>query len=222
MSPLHHQTSENDNVSMTHDIEPLSEMMSFSDLLPIELEDWTNSFSSMNFEPLSIKSPQRCVSFGGIQSLDFIESSRDMTDQDIEDRWFTRSELADFKVRARTLLKDEYNGKDLGEEESTRGMDIYFPSRQKSHAKYIYHVMQAYHVECKGNPEHVALLCERWSTKARDRAIVAAAQDFYQAYFPHMAQPQAFGGKVRAAPVQRQNKRLATAELRAPARTRSL
>jgi hypothetical protein len=211
-------------------MEPLSDMMNLDDLLPIELEDWTNSCSSLSLEPTSTTKPQqqqqqrRSVSFGGIQSLDFIESSRDMTDQDLEDRWFTRSELADFKLRARTLFKDEYNGKDVGEDESTRGMDIYYPSRQKSHAKYIYHVMHAFHVECKGNPEHVAMLCERWSTKARDRAIVAAAQDFYQAYFPHMAQPQTFGGvgKARPAPVQRQNKRLAPSELRAPARTRSL
>lgn len=199
--------------------------MSFDDdPLPIELEDWTNSGSFLNIEPTFIHSLQqkRSVSFGGIQSLDFIESSRDMTDQDLEDRWFTRSELADFKFRARALFKDEHNGKVVGEEESTRGMDVYYPSRQKSHAKYIYHVMQAFHVQCKGNPEHVALLCERWSAKARDRAIVTAAQDFYQAYFPHMAQPKTLGKTPRAAPVQRQNKRLATGDLRAPARTRSL
>lgn len=222
-SPYSSSSAENDTFLITPEMLSLSDMMDLDELLPIEQDDFLRSCSSLTDFPQYMSKPQQSVTFGGIQSLDFIESSRDMTDQDIEDRWFTRSQLYDFKRNARTLCKEEHRGKDIGEDESTRGMDVYFPARQKSHSKYIYHVMQAFHVDCKGNPEYVAQLCEKWSAKSRDRAMLAGIQDFYQAYFPHMAHSSKNAvGKVATAPIPRPHKRSASVDMRAPPRTRSL
>ncbi len=220
MSPSPY-ASENDTFPVSPEMIPLSDLMDIDELLPIEQDDFLRSCSSLG--PYPDTSGSKTVTFGGIQSLDFIESSRDMTDQDVEDRWFTKAQLCEFKRTARTLCKEEHSGKDIGDDNSTRGMDVYFPARQKTHAKYIYHVMRAINVECKGNPEYVAQLCEKWSTKSRDRALVIAVEDFYHAYYPHIAQAKGISKTSQATTaIQRSNKRSAPTELRAPARTRSL
>lgn len=222
MSPSPY-AAENDTVPTCPQVFALSDMLELDDLLPIEQEELLKSFSSLSYSSFTSES-QRNVTFGGIQSIHYIESSRDMTDEDVEDRWFTRSQLYDFKRAARTLCKEELSGKDIGCDESTRGMDVYFPARQKTHSKYIHHVMEAYHVQCQGNPEHVAQLCEKWGTKSRDRAAVAGVQDFYHAYFPHMVSMAQVGASkpTRPTPIQRPNKRSASMDPMVPQRNRSL
>jgi len=66
--------------------------------------------------------------------------------------------------------------------DSTRGLDVYYPSRQRFCKKYIQHVLEAYHVRCVGNDEHVALLAEKWGKKSLMRAISMAKKDFVVAY----------------------------------------
>lgn len=188
MSPSPY-SAENDTLMITPQMAPLSDLMELDELLPIEQDELLKSSSSLSFYPCTFDQPARKnVSFGGIKSINYIESARDMSNQDVEDRWFTRSQLGEFKASARTLAKQEYHGKPISSLESTRGMDVYFPHRQRYHAKYVQHVLEAYHVRCKGNPELVAQLCENWSTKSRDRSMVAGIEDFYSANVPAMQQ----------------------------------
>jgi hypothetical protein len=253
--------SENDTFMISLPTQPLDcnemNMTDLDALLPIEQEDLLKSFSSMSFDASTFlfdddmidvneNQPRSRVSVGGIQSIDYIESARDMTDQDIEDRWFTRSQLQGFKAAARALCSAKKAGKDIGVEESTRGMEAYLPGRSKTCAKFIYHVLDAFHVQCKGNPEYVGLLSEKWSTRSRDRAKAAGEQDYYQAYLPHLASGQpprarstptktvvattvvaaaaaaSCHKRVMPAAVQRSNKRPVSADFRIPERTRSL
>ena len=183
-------SAENDTLMVTPQMAPLSDLMELDELLPIEQDDMMKSSSSLSFYPCTFDRPvpRKSVSFGGIQSIDYIESARDMSMEDVEDRWFTREQLQEFKASARTLAKLEYHGKPISNLESTRGMDVYFPQRQRSHSKYVKSVLEAYHVRCKGDPELVAQLCEKWSTKSRDRSMLTGIEDFYSAYVPAMQQ----------------------------------
>jgi len=67
--------------------------------------------------------------------------------------------------------------------DSIRGLDVYAPSRQRYTKKYIKHVLEAYHVRCVGNDEHVALLAEKWSKKSLARAVSMGEKDYLAAYF---------------------------------------
>jgi hypothetical protein len=175
---------------MTPNAVSLDELIRLEDVLPIEHDELMKSFSSMSFA-LSTFEPLRQVSFGGVQSVDYIESVMDMTDQDIVDRWYSKDELQGFKQAAKDLCMGERSGKQIDDEESsTRGMDVYFPGRQRHQAKYVYHVLQALKVHCVGRPDHVALLCEKWSAKGTTRATKRALQDFHEAYVPCMVQQQ--------------------------------
>ena len=138
---------------------------------------------------------RRHIHFGGIQSIQRIESLWDMTEEEVSDRWYSKAELGQFKQAARDLCKGEFLrlGRSSGttcpideETSSTRGMDVYFPSRQRHQAKYVWHVLQAFHGPYRGNPDYVALLCEKWSTTVSIRAAERAMQDFYDAYFPSL------------------------------------
>lgn len=161
---------------------PLSELMELDELLPIEQEEFMRSQSSadcFSFPPVT----QKRVSFGGVQSIHHIESSMDMTDEDVEDRWFTKTELAEFKSNARNLFKRELEGTPVDQRmDSTRGMDIYLPQRQRTHTSYVRHVFEAYHFRCQGHPEYVAELCQRWTSKSRERAHAIGIQDYYAAH----------------------------------------
>jgi hypothetical protein len=210
--------AENDVLIMTSNAIALDELIRLVDILPIEDDELAKSFSSLSFSPTTFNTRKQ-VSFGGIQSVDCIESVIDMTAEDISDRWFSKEELNGFKQAARDLCKDERSGGIVGAENSTRGMDVYFPNRQRHHAKYVQHVLHAINVHCAGNPVHVALLCKKWSAKVTGRAVEQGQQDFYEAYFPYMAQ----GGECMPPPCTRPNKRAApTSEQRVPQRTRSL
>jgi hypothetical protein len=157
-------------------------MMDLDELLPIErqqlLEEEGQHDESYYPEKTSL------VRFGG-DSVDYIESSADMTDEEKTGVWYTRSELRSFKDQARQLCKQQKLGI-LATNDSTRGMDVYFPSRQRAHAKYVYHILQAYYVHYAGNPEYVAQLSEKWSFRSKERALAVGIQDTYEAYFPSM------------------------------------
>ena len=82
-----------------------------------------------------------------------------------------------------TDSRDDHDNDKEDEEDSIRGMDVYYPARQKYCKKFISHVLEAYHVRCAGNDEQVALLAEKWSVKSQQRATKNGMNDFYIAYF---------------------------------------
>ncbi len=144
----------------------------------------------------------RKVGFGGEITLAYIESAFDYTQEEKDDRWYRSSTISGFKDDARRLcrgrIEDVRNGcsprrrvrKSLGNDgqndlsnDSIRGLDVYAPSRQRFNKKYIQHVLEAYHVRCVGNDEHVALLAEKWSKKSLTRAVNMGEKDFMAAYF---------------------------------------
>jgi len=146
----------------------------------------------------------RKVGFGGEMTLAYIESAFDYTQEEKDERWYRSSTISGFKEDARRLCRsridDVRNGcsprrrvrKSLPSvsdeqsnlsDDSIRGLDVYAPSRQRFNKKYIQHVLEAYHVRCKGNDEHVALLAEKWSKKSLARAASMGEKDFMAAYF---------------------------------------
>ena len=216
--------------------------MDEDEVLPTMMMPWYYSWPAASHGIMdSTVLRNRHVRFGGIQSMVRIESVRDMTDEDLSDRWYSKAELLAFKHSARDLCKDEQRQLQqlLGssgthtplpplvddETSSTRGMDVYFPSRQRHQAKYIWHVLQAFHhahhvqqqqqqqqqqqhqiqqqQQCGiTDPDYyVALLCEKWSAKVSLQAAERAMQDFYDAYFPSwrmLAASTTGGGGCRA------------------------
>jgi hypothetical protein len=150
-----------------------------------------SSLSGLPISPAStptLKSPKkrkavsRRVTFAPIENLAFIETRSDLTEQDKDCRWFQSRELHDIKSRARHLCLQESKGMVASSDESTRGMDVYFPSRQRHNKKFIEHVLEAYRFRCAGDSEHVGLLVERWSIKSRKRATERAQQDYMEVY----------------------------------------
>lgn len=149
----------------------------------------------------------RKVGFGPDVTLAYIESSFDFTQGEKDERWYRSSTISSFKEDAKRLcrgrIEDVRNGssplirvrKTLRTESTTsseqadasrdsiRGLDVYAPSRQRFTKKYIQHVLEAYHVRCVGNDEHVALLAEKWSKKSHARAASNGEKDFMAAYF---------------------------------------
>ena len=125
----------------------------------------------------------RSVSFRQTDELAYIENAADLTQVDRDCRWYQAEELQEIKSAARRLCVQETKGLGcLSQEDSTRGMDVYFPSRQRNNRKFVEHVLEAYHFRCHGNSEHVRQLVERWSTKSRERASMRAQQDYLEAY----------------------------------------
>jgi hypothetical protein len=169
----------------------LSDMMDIDELLPIELDEVEDDdLIYYQQQPQSQKATRRSVSFSAMDHYAIIESSEDWTEDERNASWYGRSELDAFKSKARKLCQQHYktNQASIPSDESVRGMEVYFPSRQRSQAKYVFHVLHAYHVQCVGNPDYVAQLCAKWSAKASERALVNGIQDFYEACFPHMIQ----------------------------------
>lgn len=127
------------------------------------------------------KAFSRSVSFGSTD-VAYIENANDLTAEEKDCRWYQLEELQEIKAAARGLCVQETKGSGIGEDDSTRGMDVYYPSRQRNNRKFVEHVLEAYHFRCAGNAEHVRQLVERWSTKSRQRASMKAQQDYLDAY----------------------------------------
>lgn len=140
------------------------------------------STPTLQHSPKKHKTARRGVSFGAVKTLALIEKSSEMTKDEKDSRWFQQKELDHIKVSARHLCVQQSKGFEISPEDSTRGMDVYFPSRQRNHKKFIEHVLEAYHFRCAGDQEHVRQLVERWSAKSRNRASIRAQQDFLEAY----------------------------------------
>jgi len=157
--------------------------MDLDELLPIERQ-MLNSTSSM------LSKTSREVSFSGKDTVTFVESSEDWTDEERDNAWFTPEELDHIKRRAIKLCKNEALGKSISSKDSTRGMEIYFPARKKAHANFVYHVLVAYHETHVGNPDKVANLAEKWSLANKTNAHTIAVRDMYEAYFPYMMEQQ--------------------------------
>ena len=163
-----------------------------NDLFPIilQLSASQSEFCDMDLdELLPIEEIERRskISFSEMDSVVLVESSEDWTDEERENMWFSRKELDCFRRQARKLcVKEQTKGYVLPEEDSTRGMDIYFPSRKELHAQYIFHVLKAYYEQCAGDPDQVAFFAEKWSRRNTERALMAGIHDMCEAYFPHM------------------------------------
>ena len=146
----------------------------------------------------------RQVEFGPDVTFAYIESSSEFTQVEKDDRWYRPSEIESFKKGARNLCRTQLDAKNasiprhsptqtvrkgLGNaandtlQDSCRGLDVYYPARQRFGKKYIQHVLEAYHVRCVGNDVHVALLAEKWSKKSLQRAQMMAKKDFICAYY---------------------------------------
>jgi len=149
---------------------------------------------------------RRCrkVEFGPDVTLAYIESSSEFTQVEKDDRWYRSSQVESFKKGARnlcrtqldannasiprhsptqTLRKGHNNAANDTLQDSCRGLDVYYPARQRFGKKYIEHVLEAYHVRCVGNDVHVALLAEKWSKKSLNRAQIMAKKDFICAHY---------------------------------------
>jgi len=144
----------------------------------------------------------RKVDFGPDMTLAYIESAVEFTQAEKDERWYRPSEISSFRGDARKLCKtrmddirnisegvsipDSSTGNEKSvipsSTDSIRGLDVYYPSRQRYGKKYIGHVLEAYYVRCVGNDEHVALLAEKWSKKNLNRAIRTGKKDFLAAY----------------------------------------
>ncbi len=162
-------------------------------------------------ESPSKKRKCRKVGFGSEFTLACIESCFEFTQEEKDDRWYRSSTIHSFKEDARRLcrgrIEDVRNGcsprirvrktlrpesptsvtsspqqQDDVSRDSIRGLDVYAPSRQRYVKKYTQHVLEAYHVRCVGNDEHVALLAEKWSKKSLARAVSMGEKDFMAAY----------------------------------------
>ena len=152
----------------------------------------------------SRKRKSRKVGFGTVNTLVYIESAFEFTQEEKDNRWYRCSTISSFKkdakILCRTRIEDVRNGcspiqrvrKTLGSasnssddlsNDSIRGLDVYAPSRQNYSKKYIQHVLEAYHVRCVGNDEHVALLAQKWSKKSLTRAMNMGEKDYLAAYF---------------------------------------
>merc|ERR1712179_15941 len=137
----------NTNMTQENDFYPIilsapqsdSCLMDVDDLLPIErelLEEECAMNNSQEFQRLrSTRSKSKRVSFNSMESIFLVESSEDWTDSERKSTWFKHSELKRIKKNAGKLCKLEANGV-FSADESTRGMDIYFPPRKEEHAKY--------------------------------------------------------------------------------------
>ena len=177
--------------------------MDLDELLPLERQQLEEDAAENSWNTR----PSKSVSFGDV-SVSYIESCADMDQPHRDQVWFRRSELEQIKRSAKDLCKLVNKNVPVAPGDSIRGMDVYFPSRQRAHSKFVFHVLQAYHVKCDRNSEYVGLLAESWSSKSKERALVNGIQDFYEAYFPHMVQQQQKTEVTASTP----RKRTATAE----------
>lgn len=169
------------------------------------------TMADFSFRPSPAKR-RRCLSFAPEKTISYIETSSEMSQEQKDAVWYRGTEMASFKQKARSLCRkrmhestmiprhsitaDNSEGdvtlahnsttknNDCHEEDSMRGMDIYLPARQKYCKKFVQHVLEAYHIRCVGNDEHVALLSEKWSKKSVKRAVATGKKDFFMAYFP--------------------------------------
>lgn len=157
--------------------------MDLDDLLPIERQ-FLNCSSS-----LPTKS-NRGVSFSKMDSVVLIESSEDWSQEERDNSWYRQHALEKCKKKAIKLCRREAKGEATKPEDSTRGMEIYFPARKKAHAEYTYYVLFAYYEQFAGNPEYVAHLAEKWSAANKEQAHIVGIRDMYEAYFPNMMEQQ--------------------------------
>jgi len=179
---------ENDSFHMSSPTLPLS-----SDLMDLEER------CPMN-DPVHYDSNEerrwksRRVRFAAADTVVCIESTDDWTDYERHASIWSASELFCIKKSAKSMCKRYHKANVIQTEtDSIRGMDVYFPSRQRAHAKYIAHVVQASRGHLK---EQLAHLCDKWSQTSKERAAAVALQDFYEAYFPDIA----VSTPVKAAP----------------------
>lgn len=151
----------------------------------------SHHFDDEVFAAYALPSPPRRsrISFGPTEILSYIETTHELSWDERAERWYRPDEMEQMKRSARTLCQMQAKGHELSADDSIRGMDVYYPSRQRNHKKHVYHVLEAYRFICAKNNDHVAQLSEKWSFKNKERASAQGMKDFYEAYFHHMTQP---------------------------------
>ncbi|MGK3743719.1 MAG: hypothetical protein ACI8RD_011601 [Bacillariaceae sp.] len=121
------------------------------------------------------------VSFGSDKTLAYIETVFELTETDKNNRWYQSEDIRSFKKSAKSLCQAiivSSNSKN-DEDKNNQNPD---PSR-KYRKRFIYHVLEAYHLTCDENrEEYVAFLSEGWSATNRQRAIQTGEKDFHIAY----------------------------------------
>ena len=162
-----------------------------SDFYPIilELSASQSEMSVMDLDellPIEQEEKSTTISFSEYDSVMFVESSEEWTEEEREKTWFSSFELDGFRREARQLCLIQSHGFVLSEQHSTRGMDIYFPSRKEAHKQYVHYILKAYYEQCKGNADQVAHFAEKWSRRNTERAITEGISDMCEVYFPHM------------------------------------
>jgi hypothetical protein len=176
------------NHEIPHSLNTESTTMSLDELLPLERSHiFDDEVCAKNMPPSPPKRSR--ISFGPSQILAYIETTQELNRDELAQKWYQPDELQQMKHLARTLCQMEAKGHRIPADDSIRGMDVYYPSRQRNHKKHVYHVLQAYHYHCAKNDHHVALLSEKWSFKNKERASAKGLEDFYEAYFHHIMQP---------------------------------
>ena len=170
--------------------------MDLDDLLPIERQMLEIDGDTMadyepidvdfhvpcdNFEPVRVASS---VTFDDVEQIAYVITPiSEMSKEEKNATWYTGSDLERFKQTARKLCKDKSL---LTSEDSIRGMECYFPSRQKAHKQALDKILRTC-MFCDDD-DLVAQVAEECSLHARKVARAAGVHDFYAAYFPHMIQ----------------------------------
>ena len=160
----------------------LSDMMDIDELLPSERHELEMELQAARQERMrASRGSSKGVSFDEYVEFELIEPISEMTQEEKDNSWYRRCELDDFKQQARKLCKTKYKG-----QESTRGLECYFPKRMRDFQRTNDQVLRAYMFS--GDSEQVGQIAEQCNAEARHLALATGVQDFYEAYFPHMIQ----------------------------------
>jgi hypothetical protein len=159
----------------------LSDMMDLDELLPIERQELEMELQAAQQEQMRASGSSKHVSFDEYVEIELIEPISEMTEEEKDDSWYHRCELDDFKYQARKLCKSKSKG-----QESTRGLECYFPQRMRGFQRTNDQVLRAYLFS--GDSEQVGQMAEECNADARRLALATGVQDFYEAYFPLIIQ----------------------------------
>jgi hypothetical protein len=160
----------------------LSDMMDLDELLPIERRELEMELQVAQQERMrASRGSSKHVSFDEYVEIELIEPISEMTEEEKDNIWYLRCELDDFKHQARKLCKTKSKG-----QESTRGLECYFPQRMRCFQRTNDQVLRAYLFS--EDSEQVGQMAEECNAEARHLALATGVQDFYEAYFPHIIQ----------------------------------
>jgi hypothetical protein len=160
----------------------LCDMMDLDELLPCERQELEMELQDAREERMrASRGSAKQVSFDEYVEFELIEPISELTEEEKHDCWYRRCELDDFKQQAKKLCKTKCKG-----QESTRGLECYFPQRMRGFQRTNDQVLRAYMFS--GDSEQVGQIAEQCNAEARHLALATGVQDFYEAYFPQIMQ----------------------------------